>query len=374
MRPFLQDKDLTRLLTPEVAAMLGAIHEYKGKQDFFLGAKPDTLDALLEIAKIQSTDASNRIEGIFTSDARLRALVAEKTTPRNRSEREILGYRDVLALIHESHDAIPVSPSVILQLHRDLYRHLPDGIGGIWKSSDNVIAQTDARGVSSVRFAPVSAFETPMAMDALCAAFRAAEEGRRHDPLLVSALFVLDFLCIHPFSDGNGRMSRLLTLLLLYRAGYVVGKYISLEKLVEDSKESYYEALQAASAGWLSGKNDPTPFVRYLLGIFLKAHSLFEERVSDVLLAKASKEERVRLLFERTPAPLRKRQILDACPDVSAITVERALKALLDIGYIRKLGAGPATAYAKTAPRLERCLGTPATPSSAREPHTEFAE
>jgi Fic family protein len=350
MRAFLQDKNLARLLTPERSAMLGAIHEYKGKQDFFLGAKPDTLEALLEIAKIQSTDASNRIEGIFTSDARLRELVAEKTTPRNRNEREILGYRDVLALIHESHDAIPVSPSVILQLHRDLYRHLPAGIGGVWKASDNVIAQTDASGARSVRFAPVSAFETPIAMDALCTAFRAAEDGRRHDPLLVSALFVLDFLCIHPFSDGNGRMSRLLTLLLLYRAGYVVGKYVSLEAMIERSKESYYDALQASSRGWHEERNDPAPFLDYFLQIVLGGYREFESRVEKLIANPATKAVRIRAVFEERVGRIRKRDILRLCPDISEAMVEKTLKALLDAGYIRKLGAGPATAYAKTAP------------------------
>ena len=350
MRPFLQDKDLTRLLTPEIAAMLGAIHEYKGKQDFFLGAKPDTLDALLEIAKIQSTDASNRIEGIFTSDARLRALVAEKTTPRNRNEREILGYRDVLSLIHESHDAIPMTPSVILQLHRDLYRHLPTGIGGVWKSSDNVIAQTDGRGVSSVRSSPLSAFETPMAMDALCKAFRDTTAERRHDPLLVSTLFVLDFLCIHPFSDGNGRMSRLLTLLLLYRAGYLVGKYISLEALVERSKEAYYETLRAASVGWHEGRNDPVPFLDYLLQIILGGYREFESRIEKVIANPATKAMRIQAVFEEHPGRIRKRDILRLCPDISEAMVEKTLKSLLDAGFLRKIGAGPATAYVKTEP------------------------
>ena len=374
MRTFDYIRAPQKWYTPKVSKLLGALRECKGKQALFTTVTPDVLTTLLEIAKVQSVASSNRIEGISATDARIRALMENSTAPRNHAEEEIAGYRDVLALIHESHDAIPLSPGVILQLHRDLFGHLGPGTGGRWKVSDNVISETDATGRRFVRFRPLPAFETPAAVESLCAAANEALRDGDFDPLFVLCLFVLDFVSIHPFDDGNGRMSRLLTLLLLYRAGYVVGKYISLEKLVEDSKESYYEALQTASAGWLSGKNDPTPFVRYLLGIFLKAHSLFEERVSDVLLAKASKEERVRLLFERTPAPLRKRQILDACPDVSAITVERALKALLDAGYIRKLGAGPATAYAKTAPCLERCLGTPATPSPASEPHAESAK
>lgn len=335
-------------LTAPIVNQIAAIHECRGKQVLYLKATPDVLDTMLKIAKIQSTASSNRIEGISTTDARIRALVSGSTTPKNRNEEEISGYRDVLSTIHESHDAIPLSPNVILQLHRDLLGHLGPGVGGHWKGSDNVISETDASGRSFVRFQPLPAFETPCAMEALCDAANGAFRDKTFDPLFVIALFILDFVSVHPFDDGNGRMSRLLTLLLLYHAGYVVGRYISLEKVIEDSKDTYYEALQASSDNWLSGTNDPSPFVRYLFGTILKAYSLFEERVSDVLVAKASKEKRIKLLFERTPTPLRKRQILDACPDVSSITVARTLKSLLDAGLIRKIGAGPATAYVKT--------------------------
>ena len=348
MRHFDYDKSLSALLRPEILSLCSAIHEYKGKQDFYLGAKPDTLDALLEIAKIQSTDASNRIEGIYTSNARLKALVAEKTTPRNRNEREILGYRDVLSTIHDAHDAIPVTPSVILQLHRDLFKHLPSGIGGVWKNGDNVIAQTDANGVSSVRFRPVPAFETPSSMEALCGELRKVRDERIHDPLLAAALFTLDFLCIHPFSDGNGRMSRLLTLLLLYHAGYVVGKYISLDALVERSKETYYETLGESSSGWHEGENDPVPFVGYFLQIVLRGYREFESRIEKVVANPATKGTRIRAIFDDTLGSVRKKDILLRCPDISEAMVEKALKTLLDAGLIRKIGAGPATAYVKT--------------------------
>ena len=347
MRTFDYPSTLQRWFTPQIANLTAALHECKGKQALFLRATPDVLDTMLQLAKIQSMASSNRIEGISTTDARIRALAKESVAPKNRAEEEIAGYRDVLAMIHAYHDAIPLTPNVILQLHRDLCSHLGPGVGGHWKTSDNVISEIDAAGNRSVRFRPLPAFATPGAVETLCAAANGAVAEGTFDPLYVLSLFVLDFVSIHPFDDGNGRMSRLLTLLLLYRAGYVVGRYISLEKLIEDSKESYYETLQASSAGWLQGKNNPTPFVRYLLGIFLKAYSIFEDRVSDVLREKATKEERIRLLFERTPVPLSKRQILEACPDVSAVTVARALKTLLDSGAIRKLGAGPATSYAK---------------------------
>lgn len=186
---------------------------------------------LVEIAKIQSTEASNKIEGIYTSDERLRALVKDVTRPKTRNEREIAGYRDVLNTIHENHDYIPPKPSIILQLHRDLYKFEGFDIGGKYKSADNVIEEEDSYGNKFVRFRTVSAWETPEAIEELCKAFNEAMVTEKIEPLILIPMFILDFLCIHPFNDGNGRMSRLLTLLLLYRAGYIVGKYISIEKL-----------------------------------------------------------------------------------------------------------------------------------------------
>ena len=232
------------LLTPEIVSLLSQIHEYKGEQNLFIEAKSDSLTQLVEIAKIQSTEASNKIEGIYTSDDRLKKLVTNKAIPKSRHEQEIAGYRDVLATIHESHDYIPVKPAIILQLHRDLYKFSGKSIGGTYKSSDNVIAEEDDNGNCFVRFQPVPAWETAESINNLCEAFDDALNRNEVDPLLLIPMFILDFLCIHPFNDGNGRMSRLLTLLLLYRAGYIVGKYISIEKVIDNSKETYYEALQ----------------------------------------------------------------------------------------------------------------------------------
>ena len=236
MRDFNFKAEYQKLLTPEVVAYLTQIHEYKGQQNLFIEAKADALSNLLEVAKIQSTEASNRIEGIITTDDRLKKIVREKTMPQSRSEKEIAGYRDVLATIHESHDYIPPKPTVILQLHRDLYKFSGKSIGGSFKNSDNVIAEERPDGRKIVRFEPVSAWETPGAMTALCDAFQTAAQDAELDPLLLIPIFILDFLCIHPFNDGNGRMSRLLTLLMLYRNGYMVGKYISIEHLIEQSK------------------------------------------------------------------------------------------------------------------------------------------
>ena len=239
-----------------MVSLLTQIHEFKGEQTLFIEAKADALTQLVEIAKIQSTEASNRIEGIYTSDERLKNLVSNKATPRTRNEQEIAGYRDVLSTIHESHDFIPVKPSIILQLHRDLYKFSGRSIGGSYKGSDNVIAEEDEEGNKHISFAPVPAWETPAAIDAICEAFAEILAQTDVDPLLIIPLFIVDFLCIHPFNDGNGRMSRLLTLLLLYRAGYIVGKYISIEKMIEQTKETYYEALENSSAYWHEEKND----------------------------------------------------------------------------------------------------------------------
>ena len=345
MRVLSYKAEYKKLLSPEIVTYLTQIHELKGQQDLFSGTHKDELFELLEIAKIQSTEASNRIEGIITTDERLKKIVKNKTTPKNRSEREIAGYRDVLTTIHENYEYIPIKPSVILQLHRDLYRFSNSSIGGSFKNSDNVIAEELPDGTKTVRFQPVPAWETPTAMDDLCSAFQIALADTEIDPLLLIPMFILDFLCIHPFNDGNGRMSRLLTLLTLYRSGYQVGKYISIERLIADSKETYYEVLQESSAGWHEGKNDYLPFVRYMLGIFIAAYREFAER-ADVLITKGlSKPGRVRELIRTTNGRITKSEIMSQCPDVSQKTVERALRELLDNGEIIKIGGGRYTSY-----------------------------
>lgn len=336
------------LLTPEISNLLSAIHEYRGKQTLFITARKDILQSLLEIAVIQSTDASNRIEGIYTSDVRLKDLVLQRVEPINRNEKEIAGYRDVLRTIHENYEYIPLNPNTILQLHRDLYSFHPSGMGGLWKNADNLIAETDAVGNKHIRFTPTPAFETPDAMRSLCDAYKQAVAQEVCDPLILLVLFVFDFLCIHPFNDGNGRMSRLLTLMLLYQHGYIVGKYISLEKLIEENKQTYYEALQESSVGWDTGNNNYLPFLQYQLGIILKAYREFESRVEHVTTAKLNKMERIRMMFEQKPGKIRKADILAACPDISISLIERTLKQMLDNGEIRKIGASRTTAYIKT--------------------------
>jgi len=345
MREFDFKASAAKLLTNDIVNMLGYIHEYKGQQNLFIEAKADVLSHLLEIAKIQSTEASNRIEGIYTSDERIKALVKEKSAPRNRNENEIAGYRDVLATIHENYDYIPPRANVLLQLHRDLYQYSGMGIGGHFKNTDNVIEEELDDGTKRIRFRPATAFETPDMIESLCNQFLREVDRGEVDPLLLIPMFVLDFLCIHPFNDGNGRMSRLLTLLLLYRSGYIVGKYISIEMLIEKTKDTYYDALQASSTGWHDGTNDYMPFVSYTLGIIKSAYKTFSERVEHLTTKGISKPERVRQFIENKLGKVTKKDIMDACPDISATTIERTLGDLVKDGTIIKIGNGRGTGY-----------------------------
>lgn len=344
MRNYNLQNQWQKLLTPDIVALLTQIHEFKGEQNLFIEANSDTLTQLVEIAKIQSTEASNKIEGIYTSDERLKKIVLDKTTPHTRNEQEIAGYRDVLATIHGNYEYIPLRPNMILQLHRDLYKFSGTSIGGSYKNSDNIIAETDEAGNKRVRFQPVPAWETPDAVEQACKAYDdALQEGA--DPLLIIPMFILDFLCIHPFNDGNGRMSRLLTLLLLYRSGYIVGKYISTEKMIEQSKETYYETLQQSSVGWHENENDYAPFVRYLLGVIVAAYRDFSSRVQLLTTSGLSKPDRVREVIKSTLGKITKSEIMERCPDVSQVTVQRALNDLQKSGQIIKLSGGRYTAY-----------------------------
>lgn len=345
MRTYDYNKKWQQLLTPEIVTMLSQIHEFKGEQNLFIEAQSDTLAQLVEIAKMQSTEASNKIEGIFTSDERLKKLVTNKTTPRSRNEQEIAGYRDVLSTIHDSYEFIPVRPSIILQLHRDLYKFSGKSIGGAYKNADNVIAEEDNEGNRFVRFQPISAWETPNSIEALCDAFDDAIARNEADPLLIIPMFILDFLCIHPFNDGNGRMSRLLTLLLLYRAGYIVGKYISIEKVIETTKDTYYEALQSSSQGWLEEENDYAHFVRYMLGVVLSSYRDFSSRVRVLTTSGMSKPDRIREIIKDTLGKITKTEIMQKCPDISQVTVQRTLNDLIKNGDIIKIGGGRYTSY-----------------------------
>lgn len=331
------------LLTPEIVRKLTLINEYKGEQRLFIEAHKDELNELVEIAKVQSTEASNRIEGISTADDRLKNLVQAKTTPRNRDESEIAGYRDVLNTIHENYEYIPINANYFLQLHRDLYKFLGNTEGGIFKNSDNIIRETDTDGNERVRFRPVPAWETAASVDELCKAF--LEAKNEVDPLLLNGMFILDFLCIHPFNDGNGRMSRLLTLLLLYQSDFIVGKYISIEKIIEESKETYYEALRDSSMNWHENENDYKPFVNYMLGVIINAYKEFEERVKLLTDPRLSKADRICEIIKNRIGTITKSELLEMNPDISDTTVQRTLADLLKSGEIEKIGGGRYTKY-----------------------------
>lgn len=344
MRDYNYENKWQKLLTPDIVSYLTMIHEYKGEQRLIADKHADILTNLVNIAKIQSTESSNKIEGIYTSEPRLKKIVMDKTMPDDRNEREIAGYRDALNIIHENNEYIPVTPNFILQLHRNLYRFEGD-IGGVFKSADNIIEETDINGNKHIRFKPVAAWETPEALDELCKAYNNALRNSKADSLLLMPMFVLDFLCIHPFKDGNGRMSRLLTLLLLYKSDYIVGKYISIEKLIENTKEDYYDTLKASSVKWHENKNDYEPFVKYMLSIIVAAYREFMDRTKMVEEKTISKPDRIEETIKNHLGQITKSEILKLVPGVSQTTVQRTLNDLVKSGKIIKDGNGRYTKY-----------------------------
>ena len=325
---------------------IAKIHEYKGKQELYVKNYPDVLDKMIDVAKIQSTKSSNAIEGIYTNDARLNELMNKKTEPRNRSEEEIAGYRHVLDIIHENYAYIEFNKNDILTLHNQLYSYSYVNYKGKFKTLDNTIMEVDELGNRKVRFQPVSSFETENYFNKMVEAYNKAVKENIPALILIPVL-IHDFLCIHPFDDGNGRMSRLLTLLLLYKFGYFVGRYISIEMLIEDSKESYYEELKRSSEKWHTGENDEIPFIRYMLGVLLKAYEECDDRFNFIGYEKLTSPERVLSVIQRSLEPLSKKDIMIICPDISQRTIERALKELYDNSKIKQVGSGRSTKYVK---------------------------
>ena len=344
MRNFDYSKLSNCTVDSEIINYIAKIHEYKGRQELFVRQKKDKLEKLVEIAKIQSTESSNKIEGIVSTNTRIKQLVQDKTTPRNRDEKEIMGYRDVLNIVHENYEYIPVTPNYILQLHKYLYQYANPDFGGKFKNSQNYIVANLADGTSRTLFTPLSPVETPNAIQELCDTFNKAMSLGEIEPLLLIINFIKDFLCIHPFNDGNGRMSRLLTTLLLYRSGFVVCKYISLEKKIEKTKDTYYDVLEESSENWNEGKNDNTPFVKYLLGIILSAYREFEERL-NLIDDKLSAIEMVEKVAKARLGKFTKSDIQEECPSLARQTIEKALKQLCDSGKLEKKGSGSKTFY-----------------------------
>ena len=346
MRRFNYDTLKDRNWDSEILGLVAQIHEFKGRQELYLKQKPAALDKLVEIAKIQSTEASNKIEGIVTTSTRMQQLCRDKTTPRNRDEEEIMGYRDVLNTIHESYEYIPIRASYILQLHRDLYKYSGKDIGGSFKNTQNIIAETKADGTQVVRFTPLPPYETPAAIDAICESFNQVIDSCVIDPLVLIPVFIHDFLCIHPFNDGNGRMSRLLTTLLLYRCGYMVGRYISIESKIEKTKSNYYDALEKSGIDWYEENNDPSPFIKYILGIILASYRDFESRMS-LVDEKLPAIEQVRMAIKEKIGKFTKSEIMELVPAVGKASVENSLKKLTEEGFIERHGKGKSTFYTR---------------------------
>ena len=334
----------------DILNLVAKIHECKGRQDLFVRQKSVELERLVEIAKIQSTEASNKIEGIVTTRTRMKQLFEEKTTPRNRDEDEIMGYCDVLNTINESHDYIPVRPSYILQLHKDLLAKAGLSYGGHFKNVQNYISETRADGTMVTRFTPVEPFCTPDAVENLCHAYEQAIFAERIDALILIPSFIIDFLCIHPFNDGNGRMSRLLTLLLLYKSGYEVGKYISIERQIELTKDRYYETLELSDADWHEGKNDPTPFIRYMLQVILACYTEFEKRVCimDDCGSRSLAYDIVKNYVNSKIGKITAVDVAANCPKLAKSSVLREIKRLTEEGILIKLGGGRNTYYIRS--------------------------
>lgn len=328
----------------ELLGLIAAIYKEAGKQEMYLKQKPQELEKLVEIAKIQSTEASNAIEGIVTTNTRIRQLMEEKTTPRNRDEKEIAGYRDVLGIIHESFDAIPITQNYILQLHKILFSHLGNPAAGKTKTVQNYISATFPDGHTETLFIPLAPYETPEALDRICEEYNRVIGNAELEPLIAIPVFIHDFLCIHPFNDGNGRMSRLLTTLLLYRSGFYVGKYISLEAKIAKHKDLYYDALSASQNGWHEGSDDPVPFIKYLLGTILAAYRDFEDRFALVEV-KRSALDMVRLATQYKIGRFTKQDIRELCPSLSISSIEGSLRKLVDNGEIKREGNGKNTFY-----------------------------
>lgn len=350
MRKFNYHELLTRTWDAEILSYIAQIHEHKGRQELFLRQKPVELTRLVEIARVQSTESSNRIEGIVTTIPRLKQLLADKTMPKNRDEEEILGYRNVLNLVHESYRAIPIRSNYILQLHRDMLRYTGLSYGGKFKTTPNEIGMVLASGERITLFKPLEPYETPDAIDKICDSLQREMALGEIDALILIPCFILDFLCIHPFNDGNGRMSRLLTLLLLYQSGYIVGQYISIEKVIADTKEGYYQSLSQSDKNWREGKNDPKPFIKYMLAVILECYREFEKRLSvaEKIGPKSTSYDIVKAYATDHLGTFTKQEVLLNCPSLGSSSVESALQKLVQDGTLTRLGAGRTTHYVRS--------------------------
>ena len=328
----------------DILGLIAAIYKEAGKQEQYLKQRPQEMEKLVEIAKIQSTEASNAIEGIVTTSTRIKQLVEEKTTPQNRDEQEIAGYRDVLNVIHESFDAIPITQNYILQFHKMLYSHMNNPLAGRTKSVQNYISAAYPDGHTEILFTPLAPYETSESLDRICEEYNRVIGNLEVEPLIIIPIFIHDFLCIHPLNYGNGRMSRLLTTLLLYQNGFYIGKYISLEAKISKNKDLYYSALSQSQTGWHEGKEDALPFIKYILGTILASYKDFEERTS-LAQEKLPALEMVRMASKSKIGRFNKQDIRELCPTLSDSSIEGALRKLVVAGELKKEGKGKSTCY-----------------------------
>lgn len=344
MRPFNYSILSEQKWDSDILGYIAAIYKEAGKQELYLKQRPEELERLVEIAKIQSTEASNAIEGIVTTSTRIKQLVEEKTAPRNRDEQEIAGYRDVLNIIHENFDAIPLSQNYILQLHKIMYSHMYNPMAGHTKNNQNYITAQYPDGHVETIFTPLAPYETPEALDRICEEYNRVIGNMEVEPLIAIPIFIHDFLCIHPFNDGNGRMSRLLTTLLLYRSGFYVGKYISLEAKIAKNKDLYYSALNQSQDGWHEGCEDALPFIKYFLGIVLAAYKDFEDRFS-IVEEKLPAIDMVRKATLNKIGRFTKQDIRELCPSLSISSIEGSLRKMVSSGELKREGSGKSTFY-----------------------------
>ena len=347
MRMFNYSKYAQMKWDSEILSLISAIYKYAGKQEMCINLRSAELEKLVEIAIIQSTEASNAIEGIFTTSTRIKQLVQKKTTPKNRSEQEIAGYRDVLGIIHENYDVIPVTQNYILQFHKMMYSHMNNPMAGKTKNCQNYVSATYPDGHKEIIFTPLAPYETALALDTICEEYNRVIGNMELEPLLAIPIFIHDFLCIHPFNDGNGRMSRLLTTLLLYKSGFFIGKYISLEAKIADDKDNYYRSLRQSQDGWHEGDDNQTAFIKYLLGTILCAYKDFDERFS-LIERKLPAIDIIRVAVQTKIGRFTKRDIIELCPALSVSSVEGALRRLVEDGELMREGKGRKTCYYRT--------------------------
>src|SRR5574344_492914 len=344
MREFNYSKIREQKWDSDILGYIAAIYKEAGKQEQYLKQRPEALEKLVESAKVQSTEASNSIEGIVTTNTRIKQLVLEKTTPKNRDEQEIAGYRDVLNIIHENYDNISISKNYILQLHKIMYSHMNNPMAGNIKNVQNYISATYPDGHTETIFTPLPPYETSEALDKICEEFNKVIGNYEVEPLIAIPIFIHDFLCIHPFNDGNGRISRLLTTLILYRNGFLVGKYISLEAKIAKNKDFYYDSLRNSQFGWYEESDDAIPFIKYILGTILSAYKDFEDRF-NIVAEKLPAIDIVRKAILNKIGKFSKQDIMELCPSLSISSVEGSLRQLISLGEIKREGIGKAIYY-----------------------------